>query len=198
MSESLSVMIAESVGRKDFYIGQTDGYAANEVLRIQQVRAAYRVVLDKPRLIRAIAEACILNMKILHLSCHGDDDGIVLTDGTEIDWLSLGKLLRRYARLDRSLVLSCCSGGYVGVTKAFQKEAVIFGHVFGSTAEEGVGFTDSCLAWSILYNQIYEHGFARSDLRRTMDKINFAVPGEFLYRRWNGSRYLRYPTFGAR
>jgi hypothetical protein len=100
--------------------------------------------------------------------------------------------------MDRALVLSCCSGGYVGVTKAFTKNNIIFGHVFGSTSEGGVGFTDSCLAWSILYSQIYEHGFSAANLRKTLDKINYAVPGDFSYRRWDGQTYLHYPAFAAR
>ncbi len=198
MNPHLSVMIAESVGPKDSYVRRTDGFAANEVLQIQQVRTQYRIVLDLPRLIRAIAQARIGNFQVFHLSCHGNDDGILLSDGTAVNWLKLGKLMRKYANLNRSLVLSCCSGGYVGVTKALQKEDVFFGYVFGSTAKEGVGFTDSCLAWSVLYSQIYEHGFSRVELRKTLDKINVVVPGKFLYRRGNGSQYLRYPVFAER
>ena len=91
---------------------------------------------------------------IFHMSCHGNDDGIALADGQFLDWLSFGRLFRRYASLGKILVLSCCSGGYVGVTKAFQKEGIAFGLVFGSTAKEGVGFTNSCLAWSILYSRL--------------------------------------------
>jgi hypothetical protein len=198
MAAPISVMVAESVGARDFYLRRTDGYAAHEVLRIQQVKTEYRVILDKARLIRAIAESCMFQFKIFHLSCHGNDDGIGLSDGSFLDWLSLGRLFRRYASLEKVLVLSCCSGGYVGVTKAFQKENIVFGFVFGSTALDGVGFTDSCLAWSILYSRLLEHGFALDELRETLDKINFTVPGKFMYRRWSGSRYLRYPRFDTR
>jgi hypothetical protein len=198
MPENLSVMVAESVGPRDFYLRRTDGYAAYEVLRIQQIRAEYRVVLDKARLIRAIAEACMYRFKVFHLSCHGNDDGIGLSDGSSLDWLSLGRLFRKYASAEKVLVLSCCSGGYVGVTKAFQKQNIVFGFVFGSTAKDGVGFTDSCLAWSILYSRLLEYGFALDELRDTLDKINITVPGKFMYRRWHASRYLRYPRFDTR
>lgn len=134
-TDTISVVVAESVGPRDFYLRRTDGYAAHEVLRIQQTTADYRVSLDKARLIRAIAEAHLYKFKVFHLSCHGNDDGVVLSDGCFLDWLSLGKLFRRYASEDRVLVLSCCSGGYVGVTKAFKKENIVFGFVFGSTAK---------------------------------------------------------------
>lgn len=194
----LSVLIAESVSSEDFYFHRTDGFAANEVLRIQQVRTQYRLAFDRESLRRAIKEAASDDYRLLHLSCHGNDDEVVLTDGASIDWLDLADELRPYARLDRSLVLSSCSGGYVGVTKALQKAGVVFGYVFGSTSSEGVGFTDSCLAWSVLYSQIIKHGFSRQDLKATLGKINAVVPGDFVYRRWNGLRYLVYPRFARR
>jgi hypothetical protein len=89
-------------------------------------------------------------------------------------------------------------GGYVGLSKALQKLGVAFQFIFGSTSSAGVGFTHSCLAWSILYNRLVEQGqsrFALPELRTTLDKINSVVPGDFVYRRWNGSVYLRYPRF---
>lgn len=194
----LSVLIAESVGAEDFYFNRTDGFAANEVLRIQQVRSRYRIAFDRKSLNRAILEADRDDYGILHISCHGDDEQIGLTDGTAINWPDLAGDLLPFANSDRALVLSSCSGGYVGVTKAFQKAGVAFQYVFGSTSPAGVGFTDSCLAWSILYSQIVEHGFSRPALRSTLDKINAVVPGDFVYRRWNGSRYLHYPSFAQR
>jgi len=196
--QALSVLIAESVSRDDFYDRRTDGYAANEILRIQQVRSDYRLVLDRRLLVRAVNSAAAQNFTVFHLSCHGDDDGILLADEDFVDWLNLGVLLRGYARMDRALVLSCCSGGYVGVTKAFEKSGVFFGYVFGSTSVSGVGFTDCCLAWSILYSQILEYGLSAANLRKTLDKINYAVPGDFSYRRWDGQTYLHYPAFAAR
>lgn len=194
----LSVLIAESLDPDDFYDRRLDGYAANEVLRIQNVRSSYRVVLDNPRLRKSIAEAAGSDFTVYHLSCHGDDDGITLADEGFIPWLEFARLMTGYATLDRILVLSCCSGGYVAVTKALAKAGCTFGYVFGSSAEEGVGYTDSCLAWSMLYSRFAESGFSRSKLRQIIDKINFVVPGSFVYRRWDGTKYLRYPTFATR
>lgn len=194
----LSVLIAESLDPDDFYNRRLDGYAANEVLRIQDVRSSYRIVLDKRRLQKSIAEAADGRFMVYHLSCHGNDDGITLADNCFLPWLEFARLMADYATQDRMLVLSCCSGGYVAVTKALVKAGCTFGYVFGSSADTGVGYTDSCLAWSILYSRFVESGFATSELRQTIDKINFVVPGSFVYRRWNGRKYLHYRTFASR
>ncbi|MEO8713391.1 MAG: hypothetical protein ABI369_00105, partial [Acetobacteraceae bacterium] len=75
----LSVLIAESVGAEDFYFHRTDGFAANEVLRIQEVRSRYRIAFDRKSLNRAILEANRDDYRILHISCHGNDEQVGLT-----------------------------------------------------------------------------------------------------------------------
>jgi hypothetical protein len=200
-----SVFIAESVQPEDFYDGRTDGFAANEVLKIQQVRTAYKIVVDRKHLVRAMEDAPSGSFQVLHISAHGSDEGIELTDGDFVTWLDLSRLLRPFASVSiqpkKVLVVSSCMGGYVGLSKALQKLEVAFRFIFGSTSSKGVGFTHCCLAWSILYNRLVEQGDARyeiGELRATLDKINQVVPGDFVYRRWNGSVYLRYPGFATR
>ena len=197
-----SVFVAESVQPVDFYEGRTDGFAANEVLKIQQVRTSYKIVFDKDHLARAVRDARTGDFQVLNISAHGADGGISLTDGNSVTWLDLAELLRTFGgapnKATRILVVSSCMGGYVGLSKALQRHNVAFRFIFGSTARAGVGFTHPCLAWSILYNRLVELGSSRFDLaklRITLDKINQVVPGDFVYRRWNGSVYLRYPKF---
>ena len=192
------IFIAESVSAKDFYDGRVDGFAANEVLKIQAIATTYRVVLTKRLLAAAVKEAESWNSSLFHLSCHGDDNGIVLSAGTSVGWLEFAAMIRPIAVPGRSLVMSCCSGGYVGLSKALQKAGGAFDYVFGSTAVEGVGFTECCLAWSILHSRLVTYGFKPTDLRGTINVINSAVPGDFVYRKWNGSVYRPYPGFTAR
>ena len=194
----LRVFIAEAVSVRDFYVGRVDGFAANEVLKIQAIETRYRMVLTKALLAAAAREAGFWRSNIFHLSCHGDDNGIVTSDGVRTDWLEFAAMVHRIAVPGRSLVISCCSGGYVGLSKALQKTGGTFDYIFGSTAKDGVGFTDSCLAWSILYSMLATYGFKPTDLRDTINVINSAVPGDFVYRKWNGSVYRPYPGFTAR
>ncbi|GLV23874.1 hypothetical protein [Sphingobium sp. TomTYG45] len=194
MTDDISVFIAESLSPKDFYERRLDGFAANEVLKIQSCPTDYRIVLTRKYLRRAIEEADENNYAIFHLSCHGDSDGIQLADGTEIDWLTLARMFKPYATLERCLVLASCSGGHFAFTKALVKVGATFGYVFGSTDVDGVGFTDSCLAWSVLYRELIENGLERDTLRRAVETINVIAPGKFVYRRWSGSIYQRYPA----
>jgi len=201
---NFSVFVAESVQANDFYEGRTDGFAANEVLKIQQVRTSYKIVLDRNHLARAISDARAGDFQALHISAHGDDRGISLSDGDFVTWLDLAGLLIRFGgipnKAKKILIVSSCMGGYVGLSKALEKRGVAFRFIFGSTANAGVGFTHSCLAWSILYNRFVELGrsrFDRAELRNTLNKINQVVSGDFVYRRWNGSVYLRYPGFAT-
>ncbi len=186
----LLVFVAESVKAEDFYEGRTDGFAANEILKIQQVRTSYKIVFDRNHLVRAIGDALAGDFQALHLSAHGDERGISLTDSDFVTWLEPAELLRR---LGGNPNKARPIGSWL-----FQVAWARF--IFGSTAIGGVGFTHSCLAWSILYNRFVELGssrFDRAELRTTLDKINQVVPGDVVYRRWNGTVYLRYPRFAA-
>ncbi|ESX20338.1 hypothetical protein X747_29100 [Mesorhizobium sp. LNJC384A00] len=193
MSE-MSVFIAESVSPVDFYIGRTDGRAAFEVVRLHQVRCEYRVVLDRLRLKKAVREALKGDFGVFHLSCHGADDGVRLSDGTDLSWTELAEILKPLASVDRLLVMACCSGGYAGLATELRKAGAVFGYVFGSTAEAGVTFTHSCLAWSALYNGLIEGKFTRKGVQKTIDRINGIAIGDFVYRRWGGAKYLHYPV----
>lgn len=51
--------------------------------------------------------------------------------------------------------MTTCGGGDKELTKALTSAGV----VFGSTVEE-VYFVDSYVAWSILYNRRFDHGFS--------------------------------------
>ena len=191
------VFIIEAPSPKDFYIDRLDGRAARDVLRLENNQVQYRVALDRAHLIKGIQEATSLNFDVLHLSCHGGDDGIQLSNMCNIDWLDLSGLLHVFATPQRILVMSSCAGGSIGLTKALVNQGTIFGWVFG--AAEDIGFADSCLAWSILYRLLEKlNGSCDSGTARcAVDAINELVDGHFLYRRLDDSlkKYLVYPKY---
>jgi hypothetical protein len=142
---------------------------------------------------RAVEEAHEGNFSIFHLSCHGDEHGLGLTDGTTIDWSEFANLMSPFADETRMLVLASCFAGVPGVSRAFRKEGVVFGWIFGS--RKGVGHTHSCLAWSVLYySRLAEGSRKRAQMKLTLDKINAAVRGDFMYRRWDQVKYVRYAS----
>lgn len=188
-----NVFIVESLYPKDFYERRLDGHAANEILKILDVTTEYRIAFTKPLVERAITEATKGKCQVLHFSSHGNSTGICLTNREDLSWKAFVELVRPAAGPDKALVMATCGGGDKELTKALTAAGVVFGWVFGSTADT-VAFSDSCLAWSILYNRLVDHGFEKPALMKTLKAINAAIDGDFVYRRWDGKRYLHYPT----
>jgi hypothetical protein len=190
------VFIAESNNPEDFYLGRLDGHAAHEVLKVRRISSAYRIVLNREMLRKAIVYAAKAGADIFHLSCHGNADGVQLTDGECLSWGELADEFAPFATARRILVNSTCEGGHVGVSKAFREAPVRFGYLCGSS-DETVGYADSCLAWSILYNVLAnEESISQRAFQKAIDKVNAALPGEFVYRRWveGDGRYKVYPS----
>ena len=188
-----NVYIVESLSPTDFYKRRLDGYAANEILKILDVTTEYRIAFTEKLVKRAIAEAADGECHVLHFSSHGDANGIRLTNNTDISWADFVELIRPVAGKHNALVMATCGGGDKQLTKALTAAGVMFGYVFGSTADT-VTFSDSCLAWSILYNRLVDHGFKKPALMKTLKAVNAAIAGDFVYRRWDGKKYLHYPT----
>lgn len=190
----LRIFIAESASDLDFYRGRIDGHAANEVLKIRGVTTTYRMTISYSMLKQAIEDATEQEYNVFHLSCHGNDDGFRLCDGEDIGWLELAEMLQPFAGSGRLLVNSSCQGGHIRAAKAFAKSPMRFDYILGSTSEEGVTFSDSCIAWSILYNEMANEGTVTvAAMRRAIDKMNMVVPGDFVYRKWEKERYRVYP-----
>jgi hypothetical protein len=190
------VFIAESNNPLDFYLGKLDGYAANEILKVRRIASRYRIVFDLDMFRRAIRDAVKFEADIFHLSCHGDAEGVDLADGSSLSWEELAEEFAPLASVDRILVNSSCQGAHKGIATAFREAPVRFGYLCGSVAEDGVAYTDSCLAWSILYNILAsKESISRRVFQEAIDKVNGAVSGDFVYRRWDTKegRYLVYP-----
>jgi uncharacterized oligopeptide transporter (OPT) family protein len=188
-----SVYIVESLDPKDFYERRLDGHAANEILRILDVTTEYRIAFTKTLVERAIDEAAKSNSQVLHFSSHANSSGVFLTNSKRLSWKDFVDMIKPAAGPEKALVMATCGGGDRELTKALTAAEVTFGWVFGSTADS-VTFSDSCLAWSILYNRLVDHGFEKTALMKTLKAINAAIEGDFVYRRWDGKTYLHYPT----
>lgn len=197
--KELRIFIAESNDPEDFYSGRLDGFAANEVLKVRDIPSQYRIVFNREMLQKAIAEAVEFEADIFHLSCHGGEDGVQLSDqrssGEILTWEEIASDFQPLAEKERILVNSSCKGGDGGVAEAFRKSKKRFGYICGSTSEI-VTFHDSCLAWSVLYNILAnEQSTSKSTFQDAIKKINSVVSGDFVYRRWDHykNRYRFYP-----
>lgn len=129
---SYFIYIVESPSDEDLYSQRTEGKLLLEGLRLAQVSNApntfveYRLVISEETFDKAMLEDLPLTLgglkgiiPILHFSMHGDEGGLELTDGTEIHWDELAKLLseinRNLARNKLIVCVSACRGIYGGL-----------------------------------------------------------------------------------
>jgi len=114
---NVSVYIIESPSDRDIFNGQYEGRTLTDALQIAKIHFDYYLTVSKQTFVEAIA-----NMKeiiqegiypLLHLSTHGNQDGIELTDKTFIKWDELKKYLEPINNsLNQNLCfgISSCSG----------------------------------------------------------------------------------------
>jgi hypothetical protein len=194
--EMLKVFIAESVSHEDFYDRDWEGHAAEEIIRLLNGRTRYRIVLNKTLLRRAIKEAADNSYEIFHLSCHGDEDGVQLSGKRNMSWQELAEYFQEAKSAPSVLVLSSCVGGDAGIARGFEKldrrPTVIFGAE--ATAEDDlITLPNACISWSILYSVLAAEGMTPEAFKEAVTKMNKVTPHQFVYRRWDGEKYLRYP-----
>lgn len=87
--KTLKAFIAESVSPEEFYNRDWEGHIAEEIVRLLDGKACYRIVLNSELLCRAIKTASENAYDVFHLSCHGSKKGVRLTDRTRLSWSDL-------------------------------------------------------------------------------------------------------------
>jgi hypothetical protein len=67
--------------------------------------------------------------------------------------------------------------------------------IFGSEATKPneITFPGACIAWPILYTSLATRGMTRHAFQDAVGKMNLITKHKFVYRRWDGDYYRRYP-----
>jgi hypothetical protein len=191
----LKTFVAESVSPEDFYNSRWEGYVVEEIVRLLGGRTLYRIVVTPALLTDAIFLAASNKCDVFHLSCHGDDTGVELTDGTELSWKELADAFQKANPMPSALILSSCLGGDQGLAQAFEKHKRQPKVIFGTESQnKELTFSGACISWPILYTDLVKRGMRREVFIDAVKKMNQITPHEFVYRRWDGERYLRYPS----
>ena len=109
------VFIIESPSADDFYDGTTERQHIASVLNFHQIPSEVRVALDREKFEKALDEFVSHVAKhsecppILHVSAHGEVDGICFTDGECISWQEFCQLLKPAARQVNGGLIICMS-----------------------------------------------------------------------------------------
>jgi hypothetical protein len=102
-----SVFIVESLSLDDEEVERREGHLLYEMLHLAQKRAEYRYIRTKRELLAMLKQFCDSGKRYLHISCHGNDEGISLTLD-DVSFAEFGEMARPYLK-DRRLFLSACS-----------------------------------------------------------------------------------------
>jgi hypothetical protein len=193
--KEFGILIAESVFAKDFYDNNREGQVVESIARVLNWESEYKIALDGKNLRRAIKTACTDDYDVLHLSCHGDEEGIQLTDETLLSWNELADCFQERERMPCALVISSCVGGDHGIARAFGQRKRRPDVIFGSEATKPneITFPGACIAWPILYTSLATRGMTRHAFQDAVGKMNLITKHKFVYRRWDGDYYRRYP-----
>jgi len=192
----LKVFTAESVSPEDFYDRDWEGHIVEEIVRLLGGKASYRIVLNDELLCRAIKTASDNDYDVFHLSCHGSEKGIKLSDKTRISWEELADHFQKAKNLPKALILSSCVGGDSGIARAFTKRKRRPQVIFGAEAKEKkhlLTFPGACISWPILYTVLTTRGMNPTAFKDAVNKMNQITPHRFVYRRWDKTKYRRYP-----
>jgi hypothetical protein len=193
----LKVFIAESVSPKEFYNRDREGLVVEEIVRLLNGKPSYRIVLNTEFLRKAIKTASRNAYNVFHLACHGNEAGIGLTTvKPTISWDELADLFQETRNMPVVLVLSSCLGGNRGISRAFATRKIRPEVIFGAEAdkENVLTFPNACIAWPILYTSLAAMGNNPESFKDAVKKMNHITPHRFVYRRWVGKKYLRYPS----
>jgi hypothetical protein len=194
------IYIIESPSAKDLYEGRNEGDALTRMLQLANIETSYHLVTDAEIFDQAFSDiASMINtrsdvntiMPFVHISAHGSDDGIELTDNDVIEW---GKLNKSFLALHEkigpipfgeevrndvpktTLCLSSCSA-----LKNYKKnlpDAFPFQAILGPTID--IGWCQSLIGYSTFYYQNFIRNVGHTMAVKAMNSAS-SSPGETIF-----------------
>ena len=110
-----------------------------------------RFALDLKHFKRGVLEASKDGYDVLHISCHGDDSGIALSNNKQLTWNEFAECFQQHDNCPKALIMSSCCGAAAGIGDAFSSSSAKPKIIFGSIDERN--FDEYAVAWSILYKE---------------------------------------------
>ena len=190
MANNFYVHIVESPSPDELLDGITEGGALCGFLDIAGIQYSYNLAIDLDQfdiaMTNRVEEAIYTfdKIPILHLSMHGNEQGIQLTNqyGTEdmIFWPQLAIYLRRIHRYIRrhiggkglGVCMSCCGGAHgTQMAEQIRKINIPYRWIIGSSSE--IDLCDAALAYAILYRGLHR-GVDDDDIDLLVEAIRVA------------------------
>lgn len=157
------VHIIESPSPGDLLDGRTEGRALSEALRLADIPHCYNLATNKESLRGALGERLVQAWKhfnqppILHLSMHGNTEGVALTSEEFISWHDLrGELLPLLEAMQGALLItmSACGGGAAFRMAMYDDDKVPFWALVGNAAD--VVWSDAAVAYIAFFHLFFK------------------------------------------
>ena len=176
------VYIVESPSPEDLYSGRTEGDVLARTLGLAEIPREYRLALTKDLFRVALGsdvqDALVRHGQghpipphlILHVSAHGNQQGIMLTSGEFIDWREFGDIVGPVHELVRDTLVVCMSSceGFAALLSALADGPPPFLVVVGPVGKPT--WSDTTAGYVAFY-----HVFEKTlDPARALDALNAA------------------------
>lgn len=158
------VYIIESLDPDDEGNGRLEGVFLSHVLRLHGKSPIYQYVRNRKEFEKAVRAFGKSRYRYLHLSCHGDPEGLCTTNQEEIDFDELAQMLQPHMK-GRRLFVSACKMVHTDLAKAIIAASGCYS-VVGPTQD--IAFTDSAVVWAAVYHLAFSEDsdrITRSSLR---------------------------------
>lgn len=155
--------IIESPSPDDLLDGRTEGRVLSEALNLAGIPHSYSIAVDERTLDEALDKRLIeawtkhQQPPILHLSMHGDTNGVALTNGAILKWDQLRQKLLPIMRVMPNGLLICMSScfGFAGCRLAmYSDHEPHFWALIGHT--DSVDWADAAIAYVTFYHRFFK------------------------------------------
>jgi hypothetical protein len=158
------VYIVESPSPDDLLESVSEGHLIKESLKLAGISAVLSLAVDFQSFLKALYPRLhetlvkLNGIPILHLSAHGNEKGIELTDKRFIDWDELRKLLIPLNRILGGALILCmssCSGLHgLRMVMSEEKEDPFIAIVCNTGTPN---WSDTAVAFIAFYHRLFEH-----------------------------------------
>ena len=163
MANDFYVHIVESPSPDELLDGITEGRSLCSFLDIAEIPYSYNLAVDLDHFHMAMTDRVVEDINkfrkipILHLSTHGNEQGIQLTDQSRIPWPELADYLldiHEYIGGGLGVCMSCCGGAHgTQMAEEIQKINIPYQWIAGSFSD--IALRDATLAYAILYRGLH-------------------------------------------
>lgn len=145
------VYVIESLDPDDEGNGRLEGLILTNILKLHEKIPKYEYVRTPAQFRAAVGRFGQSKYRYLHVSAHGDREGMRTTNQDDIDYDELGEILTPHLK-NRRLFLSACSMVHQTMAKAIIPATGCYSIV---GPKRDIRFTDAAVVWASIYHLMF-------------------------------------------